>query len=61
MSRTEPGAKTARRFHPNVIALGFTSFFTDISSEMLVPVTPWGASSRAKTLVRVAPPPLAAA
>lgn len=27
-------------FHPNVIALGFTSFFTDISSEMLVPVMP---------------------
>jgi MFS family permease len=27
-------------FHPNVIALGLTSFFTDISSEMLVPVLP---------------------
>jgi MFS family permease len=27
-------------FHPNVIALGFTSLFTDISSEMLVPVMP---------------------
>ena len=27
-------------FHPNVVALGLTSFFTDISSEMLVPVLP---------------------
>ena len=27
-------------FHPNVIALGLTSFFTDISTEMLVPVMP---------------------
>ena len=27
-------------FHPNVIALGLTSFFTDVSSEMLVPVMP---------------------
>jgi MFS family permease len=26
--------------HPNVVALGFTSLFTDISSEMLVPVMP---------------------
>ncbi len=40
MSRTEPGAKAAGGFHPNIIALGFTSFFTDISSEMLVPVMP---------------------
>jgi len=28
------------RIHPNVIALGFTSLFTDISSEMLVPILP---------------------
>lgn len=27
-------------FHRNVVALGLTSFFTDISSEMLVPVMP---------------------
>jgi MFS family permease len=27
-------------FHPNVVALGLTSFFTDISTEMLVPVMP---------------------
>jgi len=27
-------------FHPNVVALGVTSFFTDISTEMLVPVMP---------------------
>jgi MFS family permease len=27
-------------FHPNVIALGLTSFFTDVSTEMLVPVMP---------------------
>ena len=27
-------------FHPNVVALGFTSLFTDVSSEMLVPVMP---------------------
>lgn len=27
-------------WHPNVIALGMTSLFTDISSEMLVPVLP---------------------
>src|SRR6185436_7968325 len=40
LSGTEPGAKTTGGFHPNVIALGFTSFFTDISSEMLVPVMP---------------------
>jgi len=26
--------------HPNILALGLTSFFTDISSEMLVPVLP---------------------
>ncbi len=26
--------------HPNVVALGFTSLFTDISSEMLVPILP---------------------
>ena len=39
---SEPPAlpRPAGRFHPNVIALGFTSFFTDISSEMLVPVLP---------------------
>jgi len=27
-------------FHPNVVALGLTSFFTDVSTEMLVPVIP---------------------
>ena len=27
-------------FHPNVVALGLTSFFTDVSTEMLVPVMP---------------------
>ncbi len=32
--------RTLAGFHPNVIALGLTSFFTDISSEMLVPVMP---------------------
>src|SRR5512141_1040127 len=32
--------QTIAGFHPNVIALGLTSFFTDISSEMLVPVMP---------------------
>ncbi len=38
-----PAADAPRRvfgFHPNVIALGVTSFFTDISTEMLVPVMP---------------------
>ena len=38
-----PGAPAPRRwfgFHPNVIALGLTSLFTDISSEMIVPVLP---------------------
>ena len=27
-------------FHPNVVALGLVSFFTDVSTEMLVPVMP---------------------
>ena len=27
-------------FHPNVLALGVTSFFTDLSTEMLIPVMP---------------------
>ncbi len=36
----EPAARGIAGFHPNVIALGLTSFFTDISSEMLVPVMP---------------------
>jgi MFS family permease len=27
-------------FHPNILALGLASFFTDVSSEMLVPVLP---------------------
>ena len=34
-----PG-RTIGGFHPNVVALGFTSLFTDVSSEMLVPVMP---------------------
>ncbi len=38
---TPPAApRTIAGFHPNVVALGLTSFFTDISSEMLVPVMP---------------------
>lgn len=35
-----PEPRLIAGFHPNVIALGLTSFFTDISSEMLVPVLP---------------------
>ena len=34
-----PG-RTLFGFHPNILALGLTSFFTDVSSEMLVPVLP---------------------
>jgi MFS family permease len=34
-----PG-RTLLGFHPNILALGLTSFFTDVSSEMLVPVLP---------------------
>jgi MFS family permease len=34
-----PG-RTLLGFHPNILALGLVSFFTDISSEMLVPVLP---------------------
>ncbi|MEQ1832078.1 MAG: MFS transporter [Candidatus Eisenbacteria bacterium] len=37
---TEPAPRTIAGFHPNVIALGLTSLFTDISSEMIVPVLP---------------------
>ena len=37
---TKPEPRTWSGFHPNVIALGLTSFFTDVSSEMLVPVMP---------------------
>lgn len=33
-------ADPADGIHPNVVALGFTSLFTDISSEMLVPILP---------------------
>ena len=36
----EPPGRTLAGLHPNIIALGLTSFFTDISSEMLVPVLP---------------------
>ena len=39
-ARTTPPESRPFGFHPNVIALGLTSFFTDISSEMLVPVMP---------------------
>jgi MFS family permease len=35
-----PPGRTLFGFHPNIIGLGLTSFFTDISSEMLVPVLP---------------------
>lgn len=35
--RAAPGAG---RLHPNVVALGITSLFTDVSTEMLVPVLP---------------------
>lgn len=35
-----PEPRLVAGFHPNVVALGLTSFFTDISSEMLVPVLP---------------------
>lgn len=35
-----PPAKGLAGFHPNVIALGLVSLFTDVSSEMLVPVMP---------------------
>jgi len=38
--RDPPAAGARAGFHPNVIALGLTSFFTDISTEMLVPVMP---------------------
>jgi MFS family permease len=34
----EPGRVAG--FHPNVVALGLVSLFTDVSSEMLVPVMP---------------------
>ena len=37
---TKPEPRSWSGFHPNVIALGLTSFFTDISTEMLVPVMP---------------------
>lgn len=33
-------APPAGRLHPNVVALGFTSLLTDVSSEMLTPVLP---------------------
>src|SRR5262249_21390600 len=36
----EAGPRRLAGFHPNVIALGLTSFFTDVSTEMLVPVMP---------------------
>jgi MFS family permease len=36
----DPQARTLFGFHPNILALGLTSFFTDIASEMLVPVLP---------------------
>jgi MFS family permease len=37
----DPSAAGGRAgFHPNVIALGLTSLFTDVSTEMLVPVMP---------------------
>lgn len=35
----DPGPRIAG-FHPNVIALGVTSFLTDLSTEMLIPVMP---------------------
>ena len=38
--RDPPPAGARAGFHPNVIALGLTSFFTDVSTEMLVPVMP---------------------
>jgi MFS family permease len=37
---SKPEPRTWSGFHPNVIALGLTSFFTDISTEMLIPVMP---------------------
>src|SRR5260221_8320100 len=36
----EPPPRTIAGFHPNVVALGLTSFFTDVSTEMLIPVMP---------------------
>src|SRR5437016_7419727 len=36
----EPPPRTIAGFHPNVVALGLTSLFTDVSTEMLVPVMP---------------------
>jgi len=38
--RDPPAAGAWAGFHPNVIALGLTSLFTDVSTEMLVPVMP---------------------
>ena len=38
MAPPRPGL--AQGIHPNVIALGFTSLFTDVSTEMLVPILP---------------------
>lgn len=32
--------KSARKFHRNVWALGWTSFFTDVSAEMIYPLVP---------------------
>jgi len=36
----KPEPRTWSGFHPNVVALGLTSFFTDVSTEMLIPVMP---------------------
>jgi len=32
----KPEPRTWSGFHPNVVALGLTSFFTDVSTEMLI-------------------------
>jgi len=40
MSRAMARGGPAKRLHPTVIALGVTSFFTDVGSEMIFPLLP---------------------
>lgn len=40
MPPSAPSERPAAGIHPNVVALGFTSLLTDVSSEMLTPILP---------------------